>query len=294
MSELSDWTILERQIRTIATYIWNRPAEAELVAGVALDCVIKIEPDHWVCIEITKSNTLQKLREDLAKFGIIRPALLARGIALKSLFITDSPPSNDLRESAKALFVEALSREEFAKKFFDFPTYKHVRTEKPFGSAVNPDSGKNDTTAYIPVRYHTENGAELGLIDIVSKVATGKRVILLGQFGTGKSRCTREVFSRLADVAMGSFQYPIAINLRDNWGVRRGHEIIRRHFDDLGLSEECNSLIKTLDKSNALLLLDGFDEMASQSWADNQAKIRMLRADALAGVRDLLARTQGK
>ncbi|QRN99901.1 hypothetical protein JRI60_13140 [Archangium violaceum] len=289
----TDWDVLERQVRTLASFIWNRPADRELVAGVALDCVLKVEPDYWVCVEVTKSKTLQKLREDLAKFGIVRPALHAKGIALKSLFVTESDPSNDLKESAKALFVEALSREEFSKKFFDFASYRFVRTDKPFGSAVRPDSGQNDASTYVPVRYRSQNGTELGIDDLVSRVATGRKVVLVGQFGTGKSRCVKEVFSRIAEFAAGSLQYPIAVNLRDNWGVRRGHEIIRRHFDDLGLSEFADPIIRVLDRTSVVLLLDGFDEMASQSWSDDQAQIRKLRSDALAGVRDLLGRTKG-
>ena len=42
-----------------------------------------------------------------------------------------------------------------------------------------------------------------------------------------------------------------------------------------------------------LLLIDGFDELATQAWSDNPNTMKALRAEALAGVRDLIAHQPG-
>jgi hypothetical protein len=63
----------------------------------------------------------------------------------------------------------------------------------------------------------------------------GKKVVLLGEYGTGKSRCSRELFTSLAKTAAETNLYPIALDLRDLWGLRRAPELITRHLSELGL-----------------------------------------------------------
>ena len=287
------WKALEQEVRRLASYIWDRPAGPARVNGVDLDCVLKLESDHWICVEVTTSRTLEKLREDLAKFGVVRLGLMQKNIYAKCYFVMAEEPTPAIKEAGEEAYVTVLSVSGFASLFFDFETYRTARLRRAFGSAVDPVSGSRDDRSFVPVRYQTASGATVQMENIAAMLAAGRRLVLLGEFGTGKSRCFQEIFQTLARDAETTHHYPLAINLRDNWGVRRGHEILRRHFDDLGLSEMADRIVKTYDRESIIFLLDGFDEIGSQSWSDNQNKLRLIRQEALAGVKDLIQRATG-
>ena len=75
--------------------------------------------------------------------------------------------------------------------------------------------------------------------------------------------------------------------------MRRGPEIIRRHFEDLGLSQMADAALKVIDKGLVTLLLDGFDEIASQIWSDDPVRLGEIRKQSLAGVYDLINMANG-
>jgi len=287
----TSWHHLEARIRKLSSLIWDRPAQPRLVNGVQLDCVIELQPDHWICIEISKSNTLDKIREDLAKFAVIKPHLISKNIASRLYFVTEDEPTAHVAETARGLNVDALSHAALARLFFDFESYRTIRSTKPFGSAVELDTGAADQSEYVPVKY-VHDRQKISIDDIVAMIATGHRIVLLGEFGSGKSRCFREIFSRLAEHAAATTRYPLAINLREHWGARRGHEILQRHLDELGMGSAIASLAKVLDQDSIIPLLDGFDEISSQTWSDDQNRLRLIRQQSLVGVKDLIARTK--
>lgn len=291
-TDVPDWSQLEQEVRTVASYVWDRPARAEEIAGVRLDCVVRLTADYLILVEVSKTDTLDKLRTDLAKFAVVRPALFAQSIYAQAYFVTRYAPPPSLRESGDRLNVKVMSLPEFTSQFFDFASYAAARMQYPFGSAVNPDTGAGDETAYVPVRY-TRGNAEVSIEEIVALLITGKRLILLGEFGTGKSRAFKELFHRLAEQARDVFRYPLAINLRENWGLKRGMEIIRRHFAELGQSGLADSAVKIARSSSLIWLLDGFDEIGSQTWGDDPKKLQHIRQASLTGVKDLLANSAG-
>jgi hypothetical protein len=214
----ADWKELENRVRELASNLWNRPAAPEHIAGVDLDCVLKLEAGHWILVEVSKSDTLEKLRTDLAKFSVVRPFLMSQGIASRCFFVTEHSPPPSLIETGYSSNVEVMSASDFSAQFFDFQSYRVERRQCQFGSAVDPETGKIDTAAYIPVRYHRKSGQEIDIKEIANLLAIGKKVILLGEFGTGKSRAFGEIFGRLSEYVKDLHRYPIAINLRDNWG----------------------------------------------------------------------------
>ena len=194
-----------------------------------------------------------------------------------------------MRDAGKAQAVHVLSFEEFSKQFFDFATYAATRLQSPFGSSINPLTGAADETKYVPVSY-TVDGKKG---DITSKgvaeyLRDGKNIILLGEYGSGKSRCIREVFSYLKDNAADNFCYPVAIDLRKSWGLRRSSELIRRHFSDLGLDSLESNAIKAFNAKSLAILLDGFDEIGSQAWSNDSTRLKLIRANSLEGVKDVV------
>jgi hypothetical protein len=215
----------EDKVRRMSSLIWGREASSRLVNGVQIDCVLEQEDDYWICVEVSVSDTLQKLREDLAKFGVVRPYLLAQNIGCKSFFVTEQEPSNLLVETARGMRVTALSFDVFSRQFINFPAYRSLRMVKPFGSAVDPRTGETAKADYVPVKY-VHDGKEVVIDELVAMLATGKRLVLLGEVGTGKSRCFSELFARLAEHSGATMRYPVAINLREHWGALRAHEIL--------------------------------------------------------------------
>jgi hypothetical protein len=139
----------------------------------------------------------------------------------------------------------------------------------------------------------TTEGADYDTGEIADHLRAGRHVILLGEYGSGKSRCVRELFRHLAETATGDFHHPLAVDLREAWGLRRGTELIRRHFDDLGLEAICGSAIKAFNAGSITILLDGFDELGSQAWNNDPARLREIRARALQGVKDVVQRCKG-
>ncbi|MFD1775167.1 NACHT domain-containing protein [Paenibacillus rhizophilus] len=289
-----NWQMTEDRVRKLASFLWSSNAEPEHIAGVNIDCVIKIRSDYWILIEITQNETLGKLRDDLAKFSSVKPYLFSQGIYAECYFICEEEPAPSLKETGDSSKVEVLSINSFSKKFLNYDSYYYTRSQKKFGSAVDRKSGNNDERKYISIKYKLyKNGREFSIDEIVAMLKQNKRIILMGNYGTGKSRCIKEIFVKLNEKDITEIRYPLAINLRDNWGVKRGQEIIRRHFDDLGLSMYSENVIKIFEGESIIFLLDGFDEIGAQSWSDNVNKLKEIRAESLKGVKDLIRNTKG-
>ena len=285
MKDIS-WQQLEIDIRKLAEAVWGVNALPEVIAGVKCDAVLKYRKDYWIIIEISKNDSLSKVREDLAKFGVIKPSLMSKGIYSECYFVTSGEHSSII-ESGKEFNIEIHTQKTFANKFLGTELYIRERLRFPFGSAVNPDSGEKDKSIYIPIYYIDEYGNRYTIERICNELLNGKKIILVGEFGTGKSRCLMEIFNNL--VGNNNFQ-PIAINLRDNWGYKRLGHIIRNHLELLGLSEEfSDSLIRSLHRGNHILLLDGIDEIGSQSWSGDPARLTEIRKISLEGVRDIIS-----
>ncbi|MCE8472308.1 AAA family ATPase, partial [Rhodovulum sulfidophilum] len=130
-------------------------------------------------------------------------------------------------------------------------------------------------------------------VDEISQLLTnGKRIILLGEFGTGKSRCAKEVFEK---ISRNDILFPtLAINLREHWGHQSFDLIVRSHLSSLGLSGLEDSAVR-LVRSGALgFILDGIDEIGSQSWSGEPERLKEIRRRSLQGVRDIVSKLGGK
>ena len=194
-----------------------------------------------------------------------------------------------MRTSGNENKVRVMSIDEFRGMVLGYEAYFNVRSKEPFGSAINWKSGEPDNTEYVKVDYISNDGKRLYSIDEISKLLfQGEKIILLGDYGTGKSRCTREIFFKLRDSATENWIFPIAIDLRSSWGIKSRQELLRRHFADLGLSGIGESVLRLLRSKRIILLIDGFDEIASQTWSNDPVVLSNIRKQSLAGVSDLL------
>jgi hypothetical protein len=293
---MTTWIELEENVKSIAQLKWNCNASPETINGINFDCVLKPETDRWIIIEATENQKLAKVRDDCSKHSASRFFLISQGIHVTSYIVLKEEPTLSMQETATGNKVKVLSYKSFTNQFIDFQSYSHLRSQKIFGSSVNPFSGKMDDISYTPVHYEIINQKkEIILKDITKQLLSNKDIVLLGNYGTGKSRCIRELFQQISkhNLESNKFIYPIAINLKDNWGTKRAEEIIRRHFDDLGLSESSDAVLKLLNSDNIVFLLDGFDEIGAQIWSDDPTKLQQIRAASLSGIKDLINKTNG-
>lgn len=192
----------ESLVRKTTSFIWEHEASPETINGVKVDCVCKISNDQWITVEITQENTLDKLRTDLAKFASIRPYLFStQNIYTKCYFVTEHEPNPSLKDTGKGLNVTVLSFDSFQKLLFDYDLYYSARSIKPFGSAIQPNSGQKDTITYVPVEYRDpRHNRSYHIEDLARFLLNSMRIILTGDYGTGKSRCIQEIFSYLYNI----------------------------------------------------------------------------------------------
>lgn len=282
-----DWKELENHVRELASCHWTATANPETINGVRFDCVIKKKSDYWIIIEVSKEETLEKLRTDIAKVAAVRLYLFSQSIFAECYFVCNNP-TEPLRVTGTGNKLNVMSVDELRGLLLGYEFYFNLRSKLPFGSAIDRRSGSRDSSEYVRVEYSSIDGKRSYTIPEISELLLqGEKIVLLGDYGTGKSRCIQETFFTIQDAVVKNWRFPIAIDLRENWGVRRGHELLRRHFDDLGISEVGESALRLLPSKRIILLIDGFDEIASQTWSNDPAILRTIRKQSLSAVSDL-------
>lgn len=286
------WQEFEKFVREIASFRWGCSATSRVIGGIRCDCVLEISADHWAVVEITQENNLEKIRTDITKLLTVRNTLfLQNNIYCECFIVMQSTPTDSMRDTGNCQKVKVMSAKEFRDEFFNYSNYVYVRKQRQFGSLINIETGEPEDNTYVNVSYTQKNSSKnLTVEDIIDLLKKGKRVVLKGDFGLGKSRCVKQIFDKLTVDTMNDV-YAIAINLRDHWGAKRAGEILSRHFCDLGLDEK--NFLKTYDKSQNLYLLDGFDEIGTQSWSSDIQKMQHIREASMYGLKDLIRQVQG-
>ncbi len=262
----------------------------ERISGVNFDAVARISEEEIILIEVTEDHTLDKVRSDLAKIQSVKLNFLQQGVLAKAFIVLRKEPTPGMIDLGRDSRVTVLSINSFARMAFDFQSYASIRNRLAFGSAINPTTGDPDSHSYIPVDYIDEAGRKkYQANDIADKLAKGEKIILLGEYGTGKSRCTKEAFSAISENVQNGGKFALSINLREHWGATTSIEIIAGHLQRVGLSSAIDRTMQLLASGHIVLILDGFDEVGSQTFGSNHAKKASIRRDALQGVRELIS-----
>lgn len=294
MTKKQEWASFEERVRAIASHIWNRPCKPGRVGGVNVDGISKLDSEVHCYVEITTERDLSKVREDIIKLSTAKSAAFHEGVMARCFCVVNGEITQAMKEAAAPNKIHVLSLSDFSRQFFDFNSYLHARLNSTFGSAINPLTGLADDTKYVPVRYNVEGKkSDISSSDVADYLRNGKNVILLGEYGSGKSRCISEVFKYLSEIHDKDFCHPMAIDLRKCWGLSEASELIRRHLKDLGLDGIEGSAIRAFNAKSIIFLLDGFDEIGSQAWSNDVSKLKIIRSKSLAGVRDIVQRNLG-
>jgi hypothetical protein len=287
---MATWKNAEANVRLAAASIWDREFKSTLVHGRQIDAYGVLDDKRCVAIEVTEKKDINKIQEDLNKLIHVRNANFSTGyIQTECISVTVFEPTLAMRSAGTKINIDVVSIEEFQSRFLPFDAYNDARKKAPFGSAIDPETGHKDNTKYVPVSFTTQRGAELSTAELSRTVASGKTVVLTGEYGTGKSKCVEQVFNTIAQDAWETLKFPVAIDLRKCWGLKDRYEIIRRHLQDLNMPSRAEAFLRAYNAGMLVLLLDGFDELGVQLWSDDSSALKALRYEALSGVRDLVA-----
>ena len=286
------WKTFEDQVRGIASLIFGRDCSPARIAGVNFDGVVNLNELELIAIEASIQFNLDKVRQGITRLTLARQTLSADAILLRGYIILGREPTQAMLEAAAAAKLHVMSVSQLAATYFEFPRYREARSAASFGSSIDPITGSIDTVSYVSVTYEKVGGGlDLSIHDISQLLLSGHNIVLLGEYGSGKSRCIREIFNFLAENWDLTFQFPFAINLRECWGLDRGDELVRRGTYTLGLDDLAPATVRAFNRGSLIPLLDGFDELGSQSWSTDETRLRQLRARALAGVKDLITKS---
>ncbi len=285
------WATLEDEVRAEASVIWGRQFTSQLVHGRQIDAFSQSPVGEHVAIEVTEQKNINKVQEDIGKLVHVRNANFGQQNGFKStkcVIVTLFAPTPAMRSACASVSIDIYSIDEFRKLFLPFEEYVVARRKIPFGSAVDPETGEPDIRQYVKVQFLEEERL-VGASSVLAGLKDGHKYIVVGEYGTGKSKFFEYTFNVFADSARSESLFPVAIDLRRVWGLRDRYEILRRHLHDVGLAQHEQAFIRAYSEGYLLIMLDGFDEIAAHSWSDDPVSLRNLRADALSGARDLIA-----
>ncbi len=288
------WRNLEHYVRHLGHILWGKTLVPERIDGVNFDGVARLSDEEIVLVEITEEHNLDKIRSDTAKIAAVKLRFASQSIVARAYIVLKDDPTPGMIDIAKEHRINVMSIKTFASQAFDFDAYESIRKNAPFGSAIDPVTGEPDTNAYIPVTYLAEDRVRSVTVEQIAEgLIRRNRTVLLGEYGTGKSRCVKEAFQILSKRFRAASAYPMAINLREHWGAQSGVEIIAGHLKRLGLSNSVDRAMQLLHAGSILLLLDGFDEVGTQLFGNTDERRTAIRRQALSGVRDLLQLSKG-
>lgn len=288
------WQTLEDTVRSIASLKWGCVATPQHLGGIDFDAVLRPSSDELILIEITKQHTLRKVRDDIVKINALRLQSLSDGVLCRGYVLLEKEPTTSMVETGISNKVQVLSVGHFLNLYFNADTYFNVRRAQPFGSALNPFTGSIDETEYIPVRYSSEDKhTNCSVANVCDSLLRGEKLILIGDYGTGKSRCIKQVFELLQASSAITRRHVFAINLREHWGASSASEIIAGHLEELGLSGQIDNAMQIINGGGAILLLDGLDEVGAQVFGSTKDSRQSLRRAALEGVRKLVQKNIG-
>lgn len=285
----------ENKVRRIARQLWPSAeySGAQMIDGRERDGHFETE-DCLHLIEATVSRGKDKALEDIRKMvGLAKKSQSqVQHKAVKCWFITKHEPTADQREVAKQhhSLVNALSFSQFQSKLIDAASYLNLRDNYPFGSVRDPATGSPRTEIeYVPLDLLQPDARKLWSVSAIrDAVLDGGRFVILGDYGAGKSMTLRELYRelRVAYFKQKTTKFPIYLNLRDHHGQPNPAEVLERHARNIGFPNPSH-LVRAWRAGYALLIIDGFDEVATLGIQGIWKRLHDTRYRAMQAAREL-------
>lgn len=294
LTEQQEQRFFEDEVRRIARQLWPEAQYqgSEIKDGRERDGVFQTE-DCVHLVEATVSRSKTKAEDDAKKLASLAKRLQSRisDKAIKCWFVTKHEPTAEQREAVRkqSQSITSLSFAQFQSKLVDVMSYISLRSAYHFGSVRNPDTGEHlaENIKYISVDLTERESGQLWTInEIEEKLQHGARFMFLADYGAGKSMTLREVFLglRTSYLKGNTVKFPIYINLRDHFGQTDPHEVLERHARIIGFSHPAH-LVRAWRAGYVILLIDGFDELATLGIQGLWRRLHDLRYRAMEVVR---------
>lgn len=290
----------EDEVAKIASQLWPSAQNggAHIIDGQERDGIY-ITDEMVHLIECTMMKTKEKAEKDVGKLKKLTASMQKQYShkGVKAWFITNDEPTADQRGVVTAASmgnsIVAISFERFQSKIIEVSSYINLRKDHFFGSVRNPGNDKdfkyeNDIIKVDLVEDITNN---LWSIDnIYNKLHMGKKIVILGHYGVGKSIALREIHKifSLNFLKKRSIKFSIYINLREHHGQTDPVEVLERHARLIGFAYPAH-LIRAWKSGYASIILDGFDEIAVFGWA--KSKLRDIRYKSVQLIREFIRHT---
>jgi hypothetical protein len=299
--------IFEDLVRRVAEAVWRLEpggCQPEWYRGDPvlheLDGIARL-PEVTHLLMATAETKLAKVRDDVQKLDAAERRERKNSAVIKKWLITEKQLNAEHISHARGRGVEVLTLAQFRDRFFNGREYIAKRRNAAFGSSRNLRDGSisipEDEYVQLPMVGRVihggapEGAVPISLDKVQEELENGRAVVLLGPFGAGKSLTAREIFFQLSKEHLKNVDsvIPVAINLREHWGALYADEILERHARSIGFSPK-EGLTVAWRAGLVCMILDGFDEVASQTIAKPNDKqfLRRIRFEALQAVRDLI------
>ena len=259
----------ENDVRQIARALWPSAefSGARYIAGRERDGIFETEECIHV-LEATTSRRKLKAKEDIDKLKTLMAKLRSTSSfhPIQGWFVTRDEPTADQRGLANQQRdgINVLSFLQFQGRLIKSKTYLDARDNYRFGSVRDPKTGdKEPSVKYVPLDLvRIDTLANVPRADVISLLDEGRTVVLLGDYGAGKSMTMREIYRTLKrrHIKGETSTFPVYLNLRDHHGQTHPAEVIERHGRSVGFAPS-SSLVRAWRAGYVHLLIDGFDEI---------------------------------
>ena len=252
--------------------------------------------------EFTVGRTVDKAIKDGEKLAeLLRDVGSRPGNALKARtgwLVTLDEPLAGQRSAVEAIAkkraerIHIISIATLHQRICNSELYIQARDNAPFGSITFGKSTESKSPN-VAVELEDSTGGRVSVREMADRLISGKRALLVGNYGVGKSHTLREIYSILRKDHFKKSKltpFPIHINLRDCAGLKTPAEILRRHAEEIGF-DHANGLISAWRAGACVLLLDGFDEIVPSRWFGAAADLKTVRWEALSPIRRLVEET---
>ncbi|HEX7185161.1 MAG TPA: TIR-like protein FxsC [Thermoanaerobaculia bacterium] len=228
-------------------------SETHLRVSVLEDEIVRMYPVGAINRGITREAFHEFLERVDARYRASDPGVISH------LVYGGDPAPEDLLKEARSKRVRLLSFIEY-QGLIDFRGYVAKQTAKLAADPVYPPK------LYVDQRM-VQLGREGEFDDVLARIRewldspNGRFILILGEFGTGKTFLLHELARRMGEEATGLV--PILLQMRSLEKGRTLDELLAQHFVREEMEDfQIRKFRYMLEQGRIALLFDGFDELA--------------------------------